>query len=72
MTTQASTRGPDYAGDHGPEIAALDDDPHSLLSALRAQIEVSTMLMRRLGFSDQDIADCTAQANAAIAKATNG
>lgn len=33
-----------------------------LREALIAQVEVSTMLMRRLDFSDRDIADCTAQA----------
>lgn len=40
-----------------------------LLMALQAQVEMSTMLMLRLGFSAEDIADFTSQARAAMAKA---
>lgn len=41
-------------------------DPHSLRAALQAQMEVSTMFAKRLGLTAQDIADCTAQARAAL------
>jgi hypothetical protein len=40
-----------------------------LLEALKMQMEVSIVLMRRAGFDDHDIQDCTGQARAAISKA---
>lgn len=42
-------------------------DINELRAALRAQIEVTTMLARRLEFTHQDIADFTSQARRALA-----
>ena len=48
------------------KIRSAADD---LLKALHAQVRVTSVHMRRAGFSDQDITDSTSQARAAIARA---
>jgi len=44
------------------------DDRDELIEALRAQLDVSLQFMEREGFSVQEVANCTAQARAVLAK----
>jgi hypothetical protein len=47
-------------------VEAREREGDELRAALEAQVATSIMLMRRLDFSDDAIADCTAQARLAL------